>query len=201
VPADPDQRRCGECSLCCTVLRVDELSKLGGISCLHQDADGPGCAIHAMRPQVCRGYACLWLRGGLPLEDRPDRLSAVLDLRTNGMESWLEVREAVPGATTDVPRLAEIVAEHRERMAVRISDVDDVLDDTRPRRELRAGGVEHVVRGEWTEIFHHGELRERRRLPWLERLVRRASVWWLRRRLRSMEAGPVSPLDEKSPRP
>ena len=92
-----DERRCGECSLCCTVLRVDELSKLGGTSCVHQDVDVPGCAIHAARPEICRGYRCLWLRGGLESDDRPDRLRAVVDVRTNGTSSWLEVREADRG--------------------------------------------------------------------------------------------------------
>ena len=80
-------RSCGACSLCCTVLRVDELKKLGGVDCQHQRKPGEfdepksfGCAIHDRRPQICRSYHCLWIAGGLSAGDRPDKLGAVVDI-------------------------------------------------------------------------------------------------------------------------
>ena len=111
--APAHQRQCGACSLCCTVLRVDELSKLGGQDCAHQRAEG-GCAIHARRPDICRAYHCLWLRGHFEESDRPDRLGAVLDFVNHGGQVMLEVREARAGSFDASPRLQQIA----ERQAV-----------------------------------------------------------------------------------
>ena len=117
-------RSCGECTLCCTLLRVDELRKLGGTPCpaLRAAPAAPGCGIHATRPAICRAYSCLWLAGGLDPGDRPDRLGAVLDVATEGGVTRLRVHEARPGAYDGSPRLREIVARYRESMPVRIAD-------------------------------------------------------------------------------
>jgi Fe-S-cluster containining protein len=188
-------RQCGSCSLCCTVLRVDELSKLGGVSCVHQDQEGPGCAIHDRRPGICRAYRCLWLKGGLAAEERPDRLRAVLDVAAEGPNIRLEIREAEAGAFENSSGLQAIAERYRLTMPVRITDVADVMDDDRPYRQLMPDGEEHRVCGEWTEIYCAGELVERRRLFWLERWVRRIVLWRGRRRLLHMQGGPRSPLE------
>ena len=174
-------RRCGECTLCCTVLRVDEIGKLGGEPCAHQGAGG--CAIHASRPAVCRGYRCLWLRGGLDEADRPDRLGAVVDLVHPDALPTLYVREAMPGAFEGSPRLREIAERHREGMSVRIVTAGDVLDPERPVRVLLAGGEEQWVRGDRVEVHRPGQPVEVRRLPWLERAVRRLGLALERRKL------------------
>lgn len=195
IPRDQGSLRgCGECSLCCTVLRVDELAKLGGVDCVHQNASGPGCAIHAQRPGICRAYRCLWLQGGLGDEDRPDRLRAVLDVVASGPDVRLEIREAEPGAFDGSQRLQAIAERHRVSMPVRITDVGAVMDEDRPYRVLLPGGDEHRVEGEWTEVHRAGQLVERRRLSWLERVLRQSMLWLGRRRLRGMESGPRSPL-------
>ena len=75
--AGQEPRAGGDCSLCCQVLRVDELAKLGGVPCIHQDVGAKGCSIHPSRPKICRAYRCLWLSGGLAEADRPHRLGAV----------------------------------------------------------------------------------------------------------------------------
>jgi hypothetical protein len=175
-------RACGACSLCCHVLRVDALRKLGGIDCVHQRAAG-GCGIHASRPGICRAYACLWLRGGLRDDDRPDRLGAVPDLVTRGASTWLEIREASPGAVSASERLREIVEEFRRSMPVRVLDSADVLDPARRARVLLPGGEERVVEGEWTTLLRPGRDAERLRLPLGERWLRRVGLWWRRRRL------------------
>lgn len=41
------RRSCGECSLCCTILRVDELAKRAGEDCVHQRRADPGAAATA----------------------------------------------------------------------------------------------------------------------------------------------------------
>jgi len=187
-PAGPE-RRCGECSLCCTVLRVDPLRKLGGVPCVHQDVDAPGCAIHPTRPAICRAYTCLWLRGGLDDADRPDRLGAVLDVVSNGPTVRLEIREAVPGAFDRSVALQAIAARYRASMPVRISDVGHVLDPDRPFRILMPDGDEHRVHGEWSEVRRVSGVVERRRLPWLDRWSRRAMLAFGRLRVRGYRGG------------
>jgi hypothetical protein len=165
-------RVCGACSLCCTVLRVDALGKLGGTDCAHQRPEG-GCGIYARRPGICRAYRCLWLGGALEEDDRPDRLGAVLDLVSEGGAVRLEIRESRRGAFDASPRLREIAEDHRRSMPVRITDTDDSLDPDRPFRVLLPDGEEQRISGDRIDVYRDGVLAERRRLPWLERGVRR----------------------------
>jgi len=187
-------RACAECSLCCTVLRVDELRKLGGVPCRELRAPGPGggcCGIHQRRPSVCRAYRCLWLQGGLEEGDRPDRLGAVLDVVTAGAQTRLEIHEAQPGSFERSPRLRELAERYRSAMPVRILDVGDVLDPERPYRILLpamstdgSARAELLVQGERISELRDGVVVAERRLPWLERLLRRATIAWRRRRFR-----------------
>lgn len=193
-------RVCGSCSLCCTLLRVDELAKLGGTPCVHQRPEG-GCAIHPRRPGICRRYRCLWLSGGLDDADRPDRLGAVLDLASRGGLPELVVHEALPGAFERSARLREIAERHRVAMPVRILDAARVLDPERPYRVLLPGGEEQRVAGERIEILRDGRLVAERRLPWLERLARRmllaARGWRLRAHRRGPRARPRGRLGRR----
>jgi Fe-S-cluster containining protein len=186
-------RGCGECSLCCTVLRVDELRKLGGVPCNELRAPGSGggcCGIHERRPAVCRAYRCLWLQGGLEERDRPDRLGAVLDVVTAGAETRLEIHLAAPDSFERSPRLREIAERYRAVMPVRLLDVADVLDPDRLYRILLppsgsdgAAKSELRVEGELITELRDGVVVSERRLPWLERWLRRATIAWRRRRL------------------
>jgi len=167
-----EQRRCGECSLCCTVLRVDELGKLGGEACRHLDSERGGCAIHPDRPQICRAYRCMWLRGALEEQDRPDRLGALVDLLPVGAGLRLSIHEASPGAYDRSPRLRAIAARYRESIPVRITDGVEVEDPDRPYRVLLARGEEHHVAGDRTTLYRDGVRVGERRLPWLDRAAR-----------------------------
>jgi hypothetical protein len=72
-------RQCGECSLCCRLLPVQELRKKAGERCKHQRLTG--CRIYVDRPPACRLWSCRWLLeddvAGLP---RPDRSGYVIDI-------------------------------------------------------------------------------------------------------------------------
>ncbi len=175
-------RECGACSLCCTVLRVDELRKLGGTPCVHQCAGG-GCGIYERRPGICRAYRCLWLGGGLRDGDRPDALGAVLDVVSQGTSVWLEIREAEVGAFERSARLREIAQEYRQSMPVRIGDTAEVLDPERRFRVLLPSSEERVVEGEWTTLVRPGLPDIRLRLPRLERWLRRLDLFFRRRRV------------------
>jgi hypothetical protein len=166
------------------VLRVDEIGKLGGEPCRHLDPDGAGCGIHARRPAICRRYRCLWLQGAFEPADRPDRLGAVLDLLSQGGTPHLAVREAEPGALGRSPRLEAIVARYRRFLPVHVSDTRAVLDPDAPVRVLLPDGAEQLLEGERVTVLREGRVVERRRLPWMERLVRRAVQRLRARRLR-----------------
>jgi len=186
VSAGAVVRSCGECTLCCTLLRVDELRKLGGTPCpaLRAAPAAPGCGIHATRPAICRAYSCLWLAGGLDPGDRPDRLGAVLDVATEGGVTRLRVHEARPGAYDGSPRLREIVARYRESMPVRIADAARAGDPAAPVRELGPGGAELRIEGDLVVRLEEGRELERRRLPWPERGLRRLALALRKRKLR-----------------
>lgn len=76
-------RRCGECSLCCTLLPVEEIEKPAGASCCHLSRLG-GCSVYARRPLGCRLWSCRWLTDprteSLP---RPDQCHYVVDIGTD----------------------------------------------------------------------------------------------------------------------
>ncbi len=187
---DPDRERraasrsCGTCSLCCTILRVDELAKPAGRDCVHQR--GPhGCAIHATRPPICRSYRCLWLQGGLEDDERPDATGGVVDLEPTGVGLRLAIREGRPGAFDASPALQAIAERYRASMPVRITDTGDVSDPDRPFRVLLADGAEQRVAGERIDVYQHGALIESRRLPWVDGLARNFLNWWRERSLRA----------------
>ena len=156
--------------------------------CVHQRRDPPGCGIYDSRPGICRAYRCLWLRGGLEEGDRPDRTGAVIDLATSEGPPYLAVREFRAGTFEASVRLQEIGERFRELIPVRVTSAEDAMDSERPYRVLLADGVEHRVAGEWTTVFVHGRRVAHRRIPLLERTVRRFGLWV--RRLRLARPGP-----------
>lgn len=90
-------RQCGDCTACCTVLEQVELRKPMRCACEHIVRGG--CRIYADRPQGCREFNCLWLRGALPADVsyRPDQLGVLLDgyrragtdeIRLAALEVW-----------------------------------------------------------------------------------------------------------------
>lgn len=67
-------RKCGDCTLCCTVAGVNELKKPPMTPCRH--LAGKGCGIHATKPGACRDFACGWLLGNFDERFRPDKVGA-----------------------------------------------------------------------------------------------------------------------------
>lgn len=53
-------RDCGDCTVCCTVPRIDQpdIQKVSGATCRHRG--DTGCAVYDTRPQVCRSFYCAW---------------------------------------------------------------------------------------------------------------------------------------------
>lgn len=52
-------RSCGSCTACCSFapIRVETLQKPANSLCPHC-AEGHGCTVYEVRPQVCRGFFC-----------------------------------------------------------------------------------------------------------------------------------------------
>lgn len=108
-------RECGDCTVCCTVLTVDtpDFKKPAGTPCAHLTPRG--CAIHAVRPPICRTWFCAWRRvAEMPDAARPDRsglLASVNYVRAprNCLEAVSIHVHALPGAGVPSRALTRIV--------------------------------------------------------------------------------------------
>lgn len=110
---------------------------------------------------------------------------------TEGETALLVIHEAAAGAYDRSPRLREIAAEQRRSLPVRVIDAEHVLDPDRPFRLLMPNGDERRVAGDRIAVYRDGVLVEERRLPWLDRVLRRALAGIRLRRLRRrLERGP-----------
>ena len=80
------KKACGDCTLCCKVMAIEELARPASSWCPHCEP-GRGCLIYAARPTECRTYSCLWL-----LDDRldqrwkPSKSRLVLTTSQDGIE-------------------------------------------------------------------------------------------------------------------
>lgn len=72
-------RECGPCVECCRVipLNLPELAKPTGELCAYC-VEGSGCSVHAIRPETCRIWFCLWRAADLSDDWRPDRSGVIL---------------------------------------------------------------------------------------------------------------------------
>lgn len=111
-------KACGDCTLCCKIMAIEELAKPMGSWCEHC-RPGRGCLIYADRPTECQAFGCLWLVNDL-LGPRwkPSKSRFVLTTSEDGIEvrcdpgfpdAWRkepfrsEIRQwAVAGETHDV---------------------------------------------------------------------------------------------------
>jgi hypothetical protein len=154
-------RECGDCTLCCKVMAIEELAKPVSSWCPHCKP-GCGCRIYANRPAECRTFSCLWLvNDRLDERWKPNKSKLVLTTSEDGIEvrcdpgfpdAWRrepfrnEIREwAVSGETHDVT----VVVIVGERMTLvtpdREFDLGVVRPDERIVRELEGTRVVNVA--------------------------------------------------------
>ncbi len=77
---------CGDCTLCCKLMGVKELSKPVGMWCSACDLGMKGCTIYKERPQSCVDFQCYWLNSQgasdpavrMPLVFRPDKARCII---------------------------------------------------------------------------------------------------------------------------
>lgn len=79
-------RTCGECTLCCKVMAIEELAKPAGSWC-PRCQPRRGCVIYPDRPTECRSFSCLWLvNERLEQHWKPNRSKLVLTTSEDGIE-------------------------------------------------------------------------------------------------------------------
>ena len=92
-------RSCGDCSMCCKIMRVDEVEKPQGVWCRHCAPGRGGCAIHETRPSVCRDYFCGWLLSSdMGPEWQPSICKMMLDFEKDLIRISVHVDPAHPTA-------------------------------------------------------------------------------------------------------
>lgn len=81
-----DQRSCGTCTACCTVMAVPDYPH-GKPAWERCPSVGPGCCmVYSERPTSCRTYQCSWLEGLGEDHHRPDKFGVVMNFQ--GGEAW-----------------------------------------------------------------------------------------------------------------
>lgn len=103
-------RTCGTCSACCNVYPVPDLDKAEHVWCVHY-REGVGCGQHAVRPQVCRDFFCLWITDR-SLDDawKPDVCGFVLSHSASGRALWVTCPADRPDAWRAEPYYSQIKA-------------------------------------------------------------------------------------------
>ena len=166
--APATDRKCGDCRLCCRVMRVESIpekfDKPQGEWCEH--AFNGGCRIHAALPKSCATFRCAWLAGALGGRERPDRVQLVVALEhsvgdelkdangrviARGLPVWC-VYEAWPGVSLR-PRGRKVI-DQLEKLRVKFRDDPDdwtgpypvcVIPSATGLRRIKMPGMERYV--------------------------------------------------------
>ena len=64
-------RKCGDCNLCCKLPHTDFKKEYEWCS---NCEIGVGCKIYETRPQVCKDFSCLWKKGLIEEELKPNKV-------------------------------------------------------------------------------------------------------------------------------
>lgn len=104
----PD-RTCGQCSLCCKLLRIEELQKAEGRWCAHCAPGGSRCKLYDNRPTECRDFYCAWLTAtDVGEEWYPAKCKMVLYAEGDGNRIALHVDPATPTVWRKEPYYSQI---------------------------------------------------------------------------------------------
>lgn len=112
-------RACGTCNACCKALHIIELNKPAGIACQHLSPT-KGCGSYNDRPSVCHEYECLWLRGSVPSQHRPDRAGVIFEVGPEALDPTFDIlvaTEVWEGASHSLD-MAAIIKQHAKNRVV-----------------------------------------------------------------------------------
>ena len=101
-------RNCSGCSLCCTLLRIEELDKPPMVACANCEAGG-GCRIYQDRPTECRQFYCGYLLDA-KLDERwkPSRSNLLVAFEEYPYAVAIHVDPAFPDAWRAEPFYSQI---------------------------------------------------------------------------------------------
>ena len=148
-------RSCGDCSLCCKLLRIDAFDKPVGTWCAHCAPGRGGCTIYENRPTECRNFYCGWLTTpGLGPEWRPNKCK--MFLRMEGNLIAVHVDPSDPSAWRREPffrQLKEFATKAVDKDQQVVVYVKNRVTVIFPNKEVDVGtmnpGDELVVREQW----------------------------------------------------
>jgi hypothetical protein len=143
------KRKCGDCTVCCTVMAVESIDKPGFEKCPHECGK---CGIYETRPPECARFKCLWLEETLHVDDRPDKLGVMFFVgQTVFSRTTVHAMEVEEGAIEGdrarllIIRMAEkfpvvLIAKNGKRSLVGGSQMDiDRVQRAIARREKENG--------------------------------------------------------------
>jgi len=68
---------CGTCTACCTLLKVDEIFKPAGSTCIHCSTN---CDIYDSRPMACKEFSCAYHQMvSVNIAMRPDNIGVIFE--------------------------------------------------------------------------------------------------------------------------
>jgi hypothetical protein len=147
-------RSCGECTLCCKVLKITALNKPQGVWCPHCKP-GNGCLIYEDRPQECRSFFCGYLTQSELGDDwKPSLSKIILVAELEGNRIAAHVDPQRPDAWrrepyyTQLKRWAEAAVPHRGQV---VACVGQHMYMIFPNRDVDLGVIgddELLVTGE-----------------------------------------------------
>jgi hypothetical protein len=154
-------KHCGDCTLCCKVMAIEQLAKPVNAWC-PQCRPGRGCLIYPERPGECQDFSCLWLVNELLDEQwKPNKSKFVLTTSEDGIEvrcdpgfpeAWRrepyasEIRQwALSGETHDVTVIIVVGQRMILVTPTREFDLGLVGPDERIVRELEDGRVVNAI--------------------------------------------------------
>ena len=160
-------RSCDGCTMCCKLLKIEELKKPKSQWCVHCDI-GSGCKIYDERPSECRTFNCGFLtEAHIGDHWKPTKSKMVVALATTGDRITVFVDADRPAAWrkepyySDLKRWSRAIAQNQGRVVVSQganviavtpdgeTNLGSVKDDQLiiARRKRGAGGseIEHIV--------------------------------------------------------
>jgi hypothetical protein len=106
IAVAPAKRECGDCTLCCKVMAIEQLAKPAGSWCPHCNPRR-GCLTYATRPAECQTFSCLWLVDNrLDPHWKPSKSRFVLTTSEDGIE--IRCDPGFPDAWRKEPYRSEI---------------------------------------------------------------------------------------------
>lgn len=138
-------RACNGCTLCCKVMRADQLQKPAWQWCPHC-VIGTGCGIHETRPGDCRSYLCEYLKNaGVPDEWYPKTSHIIIEMLDDAVNAHIYVDPDFPDAWrsepfySDIKDIAREALRRRARVTVHVGKEQTIVF---PDRDVSFGIVE-----------------------------------------------------------